>query len=69
MGGNLKTKSIVFNLDDPIQRGLYDFAQARTTNFSNYIKSLIQRDMEGGQAASVAKKDEPIVVTNPGSFL
>lgn len=42
---SLKRKSVVFNLADDYQRKLYEHA-LRSTNFSYYIKSLIQRDME-----------------------
>lgn len=39
-------KSVAFNLDDPDQFALYAHATKRT-NFSAYVKRLIQRDMEG----------------------
>lgn len=44
---NIKTKGVAFNLDDPDQKELYEFAMERT-NFSSYVKRLIQRDREGG---------------------
>ncbi|WP_044736276.1 hypothetical protein [Geobacillus kaustophilus] len=50
MGKDIKTKGVSFNVVDPHQRRLYEHA-ARHTNFSAYVKSLIQRDMEGGQSA------------------
>ena len=40
-----KTKGVTFNLADPDQKLLYDFAMQRA-NFSGYIKRLIQRDRE-----------------------
>ncbi len=40
----IKVKSIAFNLADPHQMKLYNHS-TNTTNFSSYIKSLIQRDM------------------------
>ncbi|MED5050679.1 hypothetical protein P9850_02185 [Anoxybacillus rupiensis] len=43
----IKTKGVSFNVVDPFQKRLFDHA-ARHTNFSAYVKSLIQRDMEGG---------------------
>ncbi|EZP77648.1 hypothetical protein H839_08444 [Parageobacillus genomosp. 1] len=43
---NIVRKPVAFNLDDPDQKSLYDHAMKRT-NFSAYIKRLIQRDMEG----------------------
>lgn len=39
---------VVFNVDDPDQKKLWEHARKRP-NFSGYIKRLIQRDMEGGQ--------------------
>lgn len=44
---NMKVRSVAFNLDDPDQKKMFDFASERT-NFSAYVKRLIQRDMEGG---------------------
>lgn len=41
-------KSIAFNPDDPIERNLWEHAQ-KHSQFSAYIKRLIQRDKEGGQ--------------------
>lgn len=38
-------KAIAFNLDDPFQRELYEFAK-RNKNFSYYGKRLIEKDME-----------------------
>jgi hypothetical protein len=45
----IKTKGVSFNVVDPFQKRLYEHA-TRHTNFSAYVKSLIQRDMEGGTA-------------------
>lgn len=45
---------VVFNLNDPFQRKLYKHTQ-KFTNYSAYMKSLVQRDMEGGaQAIQIA---------------
>lgn len=41
-----KAGAVVFNLADPDQLALWEHTQRRT-NFSGYIKRLIQRDMEG----------------------
>ena len=41
----LVRKSIVFNTADPDQNDLVKHAELRT-NFSGYVKRLIQRDME-----------------------
>lgn len=46
---NIVRKPVAFNLDDPDQKELYDHAMKRT-NFSAYVKRLIQRDMEGWSA-------------------
>lgn len=43
----LITKGVVFNLLDPDQSKLHKHATERS-NFSAYIKRLIQRDLEGG---------------------
>lgn len=41
---NLKRKSVCFNIADPDQLKLFIHANKRT-NFSNYIKRLIERDL------------------------
>ncbi len=51
MGKDIKTKGVSFNVVDPHQRRLYEHA-SRHTNFSAYVKSLIQRDMEGSHSVS-----------------
>lgn len=40
----LKRKSVCFNVVDPDQKKLLEHAEKRT-NFSNYIKRLIERDI------------------------
>jgi hypothetical protein len=42
----IKRSPVAFNLADPDQLAMYTHAKKRT-NFSAYIKRLIQRDMEG----------------------
>lgn len=42
----LVRKGVVFNVADPDQRELFEHASKRS-NFSAYVKRLIQRDMEG----------------------
>lgn len=42
-----KLKAVVFNLADPDQKIMFEHADERT-NFSAYVKRLIQRDIEGG---------------------
>lgn len=56
---NIKTKGVAFNLDDPDQLKMLDHANQRT-NFSSYIKRLIQRDMEGGIAETVDTKNDNV---------
>lgn len=41
-------KSVAFNTLDPDQKKMLDHAKQRT-NFSSYIKRLIQRDMDGSR--------------------
>ncbi|WP_083477586.1 hypothetical protein [Alkalihalophilus marmarensis] len=60
-----KTKSVSFNLSDPYEQLLLDHT-SRFTNFSAYIKRLIQRDMEEGTAKSSVKKQ--VVRTENGGF-
>jgi len=45
-GVTIKTKGVSFNLEDPDQLELYQFA-AKRKNFSAYIKRLIQKDITG----------------------
>lgn len=42
----IKVKTVAFNVVDPDQRKLWEHLSQRT-NFSAYIKRLIQRDLEG----------------------
>lgn len=42
---NIGRKTIVFNLDDPFQRELFEYVN-KYKNFSYYGKSLIQRDYD-----------------------
>jgi hypothetical protein len=42
---NIGRKTIVFNLDDPFQKELFDYVN-KYKNFSYYGKSLIQRDYD-----------------------
>lgn len=42
---NIIRKAIVFNLDDPYQKELYDHVN-KFKNFSYYGKSLVQKDYE-----------------------
>lgn len=44
-------KGVSFNLYDPDQKKMYDHAMKRS-NFSAYVKRLIQRDIEGVRQVS-----------------
>ena len=46
----MKTKGVSFNMTDPDQMELLQFAMQRS-NFSGYIKRLIQRDKEQKERA------------------
>ncbi|HSH53128.1 MAG TPA: hypothetical protein VK982_15495 [Bacteroidales bacterium] len=60
---NIRRKQIAFNLDDPLQKKLYDYVNQTTTNFSSYGKYLIKRDMEGF-AESTSDDLEEVVEIN-----
>ena len=53
---SMKTKGVAFNLEDPDQKELFDWAMSRT-NFSAYVKRLIQTDRD-------AKKTPPVIRTS-----
>jgi hypothetical protein len=61
MAKQIVNKTVSFNAKDPFQKSLLDYTN-RFTNFSAYIKSLIQRDMEGGNVQQKApfNSDEEI---------
>lgn len=42
---SMKTKGVVFNMEDPHQKEMFEWC-LRYTNFSSYVKTLIDRDME-----------------------
>jgi hypothetical protein len=54
---SIKRKPVAFNVNDPDQKALFDHACQRT-NFSAYIKRLIQRDMEGGYSFQVMNQSD-----------
>lgn len=62
----LTIKSVAFNREDPDQMALLEHASKRS-NFSYYIKRLIQRDLEGGKEAVEIKQS--IVEDNVDSDL
>lgn len=47
----MKRKPVVFNMQDPFQVKLLEHAE-KQTNYSAYIKRLIQRDMEAPEYSS-----------------
>lgn len=49
-----KVKSVAFNVADPVEYALYQFA-SQNKYFSTYVKRLIQRDMESGQKVDLSK--------------
>lgn len=49
-----KVKSVAFNIADPIEYALYQYA-LENRYFSTYVKRLIQRDMEHGQKIDLSK--------------
>ncbi len=48
MTNKIVNKSVSFNLLDPAQRELFEYAAAKTTNFSGYMKRILAREKEGG---------------------
>lgn len=52
-----KLKTIAFNVEDRTEYILYQHA-SKYRNFSRYVKSLIQRDMENGQKIDDRVYDE-----------
>jgi hypothetical protein len=55
----MKTKGVAFNLDDPDQKELFDWAMSRT-NFSAYVKRLIQADRD--------QKKPPVIRSTGGGI-
>lgn len=49
-----KVKSVAFNVEDPIEYALYQYA-LKNKYFSTYVKRLIQRDMEHGQKIDLSE--------------
>lgn len=52
-----KVKSVAFNVEDPIEYALYQYA-LKNKYFSTYVKRLIQRDMEHGQKIDLSEYQE-----------
>lgn len=47
-----KVKSVAFNISDPMEYALYQYAN-KHKYFSTYVKRLIQRDMENGHKVNL----------------
>jgi hypothetical protein len=56
MPKQIKNRPVSFNINDPYQRKLYEHT-LQYSNYSAYIKSLIQRDMEGGRISNVQQSE------------
>lgn len=63
MAKDIKNLSVCFNVMDPYQKQLKEYAES-FPNVSGYIKRLIQRDMEGGTVVRTIKKAPSQLVTN-----
>lgn len=59
MPKQIKNRPVSFNINDPYQRKLYEHT-LQYSNYSAYIKSLIQRDMEGGRISNVQQTDDVV---------
>jgi hypothetical protein len=62
-----KNKAVSFNVSDPLQLKLYEHA-TKTTNFSNYIKFLIAKDIEvviTQPEPPDIPEEEPIIEADP----
>lgn len=60
-------KGVSFNLSDIDQRKLYEHAMKRT-NFSSYVKRLIQRDMEGSSLSKLNDTNPVQTTPDPANF-
>lgn len=47
MADNYKRPGVSFNMDDPYERELYEFAKKQDKIFSRYVKRLIDYDRKG----------------------
>ena len=63
MAKKIVNKSVSFNVVDPFQKQMKEHVE-QYPNFSAYMKRLIQRDMEGGNAVRTIKKAPAQTVTN-----
>jgi hypothetical protein len=56
----MKTKGVAFNMDDPDQKELFEYAMERT-NFSAYVKRLIQSDRDSKRRKATGN---PVVLSS-----
>lgn len=63
---NYKHKTIVFNLDDADQYILYEHSMKRS-NFSSYVKRLIQRDVDGYMFIKAQNNEEARSIKAPSN--
>ena len=57
--GNYKRPGVSFNMDDPYEAELYEFAKSRKMGFSKYVKFLIELDRRGLIGGPGAKGPAP----------
>lgn len=60
---NIKRKQVAFNIDDPLQNKIYNYA-SQFSNFSFYMKSLILRDMNGESVNNPITFEDSVQVEN-----
>jgi hypothetical protein len=56
-----KVKSVAFNVADPMEFALYQYAN-KHKYFSTYVKRLIQRDMENGHKVDFKELEEAMKI-------
>ncbi|AKQ08614.1 DNA binding protein [Bacillus phage vB_BceS-M2] len=61
----METKGVSFNLNDPMQKGLYDFAMDNSTNFSGYVKYLLAAEKERVERTL---RSQPVQTSHDGAI-
>lgn len=61
--GNRKLQPVSFNLDDPFEVQLLNYAKEK--NFSRYVKRLIQRDKEGAPINQSKYESQQLTISKP----
>lgn len=56
---NIKRRAVVFNLDDPFQKKLYEYT-LQFSNFSAFGKGIIQREMDGEMFKGIKQPVEEV---------